>query len=125
MGEAGLYLKSIRGKISIRKVAEAIGCSNAYLSQLETGNRVKPNITILKKLSKFYGIPLLEIYKNCGLLDEVPEFEIKRNSECHCGSIKFEPCNMYIGDHKNIIAEQIKVKYCKLCGCFFKVVEEC
>jgi len=64
------YLKKLRGSYSIRYVAEKTGISNAYLSQLESGKRDNPHPDILKKLAKFYNIPVLELLKNAGYLDE-------------------------------------------------------
>lgn len=70
MQELSIYLKKLRGEMSIRQVAEKTGISNAYLSQLESGKRDNPHPEILKKLAKFYGIPIIELLKKSGYLEE-------------------------------------------------------
>lgn len=70
MQELSKYLKKLRGEMSIRQVAEKTGISNAYLSQLESGKRNNPHPEVLKKLAKFYEIPVIEFLKKAGYLDE-------------------------------------------------------
>ena len=70
MQELSNYLKKLRGEMSIRQVAEKTGISNAYLSQLESGKRNNPHPDVLKKLAKFYGIPVIEFLKKAGYLDQ-------------------------------------------------------
>jgi transcriptional regulator with XRE-family HTH domain len=70
MQELSNYLEKLRGKMSIRQVAEKTGISNAYLSQLESGKRNNPHPDVLKKLAKFYGIPVIEFLKKAGYLDQ-------------------------------------------------------
>jgi len=71
MQELSNYLKKLRREMSIRQVAEKTGISNAYLSQLESGKRNKPHPKVLKKLARFYGMPVIEFLKKAGYLDEV------------------------------------------------------
>lgn len=75
MNELAKYLKELRDDLSIRAVAEGTGISNAYLSQLESGKRKNPHPNELKKLAKFYEIPVVEFFKRAGYLDEVPDKE--------------------------------------------------
>ena len=70
MQELSNYLEKLRGEMSIRQVAEKTGISNAYLSQLESGKRNNPHPDVLKKLAKFYGIPVIEFLKKAGYLDQ-------------------------------------------------------
>ncbi len=70
MRELSKYIKKLRGKMSIRQVAEKTGISNAYLSQLESGKRDNPHPEVLKKLAKFFGIPVVEFLKIAGYLDD-------------------------------------------------------
>lgn len=70
MHELSKYLKKLRGKLSIRHIAEKTGISNAYLSQLEGGKRDNPHPDVLKKLAKFYELPVIELLKKAGYLDE-------------------------------------------------------
>ena len=46
-----------RKRLTLRAVQDAIGISNAYLSQLETGKVQSPSPIVLHKLSELYGIP--------------------------------------------------------------------
>jgi transcriptional regulator with XRE-family HTH domain len=50
----------------LRAVQEAVGISNAYLSQLETGKVQSPSPTILHKLSELYGIPYVTVMQEAG-----------------------------------------------------------
>ena len=70
MQELSNYLEKLRGEMSIRQVAEKTGISNAYLSQLESGKRNNPHPDVLKKLAKFYEIPVIEFLKKAGYLDQ-------------------------------------------------------
>jgi len=70
MNELAKYLKKLRNKLSIRAVADGTGISNAYLSQLENGKRKNPHPNELKKLAKFYEVPIVEFLKRAGYLDE-------------------------------------------------------
>ncbi len=73
MNELAKYLKELRDELSLRAVAEGTGISNAYLSQLESGKRKNPHPNELKKLAKFYEIPITELLKKAGYLDEENE----------------------------------------------------
>ena len=46
-----------RKRLTLRAVQEAVGISNAYLSQLETAKVQSPSPIVLHKLSELYGIP--------------------------------------------------------------------
>lgn len=61
-------LRAVR-KVTLRQVEEAIGISNAYLSQLERGDAVKPSPHWLHKLSKYYGVPYESLMALAGYLD--------------------------------------------------------
>ena len=53
-------LKALRKskKLTLAKVQEMTGISNAYLSQIEQGKRAFPTIKILYPLSKVYGVSI-------------------------------------------------------------------
>lgn len=55
--------------MSLRKLAEAAGISNPYLSQIERGLR-KPSAEILKSLARALSISAETLYERAGLLDE-------------------------------------------------------
>lgn len=61
-----------RKGLSLRQVEAAIGISNAYLSQLEGGRRVKqPSPVLLHKLGELYGVAYAELLSAAGY--PVPE----------------------------------------------------
>ena len=72
MNELGNYLLNVRKdrRLSLKKVEQLAGVSNAYLSQLERGRRNPPHPDILKKLAKAYEVPLNELLDAAGYLEE-------------------------------------------------------
>lgn len=68
----GTYLRKLRylAGMSLRDVQNATGISNAYLSQVETGDCKNPTVKILRKLAEAYGVPLTSILEEGGYLDE-------------------------------------------------------
>ncbi len=58
-----------RSAISLRKLAEAAGISNPYLSQIERGLR-RPSGEILKAIARALYLPAEALYERAGLLDE-------------------------------------------------------
>jgi len=75
MSEFGDYLKKLRGKNSLRDVAEATRISHSYLGTLERGfdprtnKERKPSFDVLKKLADHYGVEYLELLNKAGYLD--------------------------------------------------------
>lgn len=57
-----------RSRISLRKLADAAGISNPYLSQIERGLR-KPSAEILKGIAKSLSISAETLYAQAGLLE--------------------------------------------------------
>ena len=55
-----------RRNLTLRAVQEAIGISNAYLSQLETGKVQSPSPVVLYKLSVLYDLPYATIMEVVG-----------------------------------------------------------
>jgi transcriptional regulator with XRE-family HTH domain len=80
LGDLGNYIRQQRERsaMSLRKLADAAGISNPYLSQIERGLR-KPSAEILKSLARALSISAESLYERAGLLDksavrrEVPE----------------------------------------------------
>ena len=56
----GEYIKDLRvdRKLTLREVEEKVHISNAYLSQVERGERGTPTMKILVKLAEVYGVPV-------------------------------------------------------------------
>lgn len=71
LGDLGAYIRQQRERsaMSLRKLAEAAGISNPYLSQIERGLR-KPSAEILKSLARALSISAETLYTRAGLLDE-------------------------------------------------------
>jgi HTH-type transcriptional regulator, competence development regulator len=69
----GEYLKAIRQRkgVSLKKVEEDTGIPNAYLSQLETGNRRRiPGPDRLKVLANYYNVSIDQLLEKAGYLDK-------------------------------------------------------
>ena len=68
----GYFLKSLRDRqrMSLRDVEKESGVSNAYIAQLEKGDRPAPSPDILKKLARAYNITVRELLLRAGYLDE-------------------------------------------------------
>ncbi|REK19657.1 MAG: XRE family transcriptional regulator [Actinobacteria bacterium] len=58
-----------RANLSLRRLADAAGISNPYLSQIERGIR-KPSAEILKRLSRALEISANSMYSKAGLIDD-------------------------------------------------------
>ena len=72
METLGSYLKKIRKQkgLSLKKVEKAAGVSNAYLSQIERNLRNAPHPEILKRLAAVYDVPLEEVLRVAGYLED-------------------------------------------------------
>jgi len=69
--EFGEYLRAVRERkgFSIRQLASLAGVSNAYLSQIETGQRGIPSPDIIKKLAKPLGLKYEDLLAAAGYLE--------------------------------------------------------
>lgn len=70
MKTLGKTLKDARELIplTLRQVEEAIGISNAYLSQLENDKIKKPSADVLYKLSSLYNVDLDTLLEASGII---------------------------------------------------------
>ena len=59
----GKYLKGLRGERTLRDVEADAKISNAFLSQLERGERGIPSFKVLTRLAKVYGVSASELIK--------------------------------------------------------------
>jgi transcriptional regulator with XRE-family HTH domain len=68
----GTEMRRIRAikKMSLRDVERGTGISNAYLSQIESGNSTKPSPAILRKLADFYAVSYESLMKAAGYLEK-------------------------------------------------------
>lgn len=73
----GEYLKSLREKqrMSLREAERESGVSNAYIAQIERGDRPPPSPDILRKLAPAYKVTVKELLEAAGYLDE-PEIKV-------------------------------------------------
>src|SRR6058998_125067 len=64
----GSELRRLRKEktLSLRTVETRTGVSNAYLSQLETGNAENPSPHVLKKLAELYDAPYERLMRLAG-----------------------------------------------------------
>ena len=72
--DLGTYIRQQRERsaMSLRKLADAAGVSNPYLSQIERGLR-KPSAEILKSIARALSIRAELLYERAGLLEGVGE----------------------------------------------------
>jgi transcriptional regulator with XRE-family HTH domain len=54
----------------LRDVEKESGVSNAYIAQMEKGDRPAPSPDILKKLARVYNVTVRELLMRAGYLDE-------------------------------------------------------
>ena len=68
----GQFLKGLRERqrMSLRDVEKESGVSNAYLAQIERGDRPPPRPQILKKLARAYKVTVRELFMRAGYLDD-------------------------------------------------------
>ncbi|NPV71134.1 MAG: transcriptional regulator [Firmicutes bacterium] len=71
----GEHLRRLRQRKSftIRQLAMLSGVSNAYLSQIETGQRGAPSPEILDKLAKPLGVSYEDLLRVAGYLRDTPK----------------------------------------------------
>jgi transcriptional regulator with XRE-family HTH domain len=72
--DLGAFIRDQRrnARLSLRKLSEAAGISNPYLSQIERGLR-KPSAEILQAIAKGLRISAETLYVRAGILDERTE----------------------------------------------------
>ncbi len=68
----GQFMKSLRERqrMSLRDVEKESGVSNAYIAQIERGDRPAPSPEILRKLAGAYKVTVRELLMRAGYLDE-------------------------------------------------------
>lgn len=72
MSDFGKYLRELREKcgLSLKDVTDRTGISDSKLSRIENNvNRSATEPSILAKLSKLYGINIVDLYVIAGYLD--------------------------------------------------------
>lgn len=102
MNELSAYLRELRlgSGLTLRAVEEATGgvVSNAYLSQLEQGQRKSPNPRFLIALARAYGVPSAVLFEKAGYVDEPTRSEIDTAFEQVRADPKFQFGTRFKGD---------------------------
>ena len=113
MKSLGSTLKETRESVSmtLRKVEEATGISNAYLSQLENDKIKKPSANVLYKLSNLYKVDLNSLLGAAGIIKKTNQTTDGTSSEW-AQRIAFYDENLS-DDDKNEVLEFIKFKVSK------------
>jgi transcriptional regulator with XRE-family HTH domain len=77
MGDIGEYLRSLREgqKLSLREAAARTGVSVSYITQIENGKRKAPGPEVLKKLAPAYNVPVRDLLRAAGYLDDIKEIK--------------------------------------------------
>jgi transcriptional regulator with XRE-family HTH domain len=77
--EFGIYLKELRTgkKMTIRKLEMLSEVSNAYISQLERGERGIPSPDILEKLAKPLGVDYEKLMAKAGYIKKYEKNKVK------------------------------------------------
>jgi transcriptional regulator with XRE-family HTH domain len=92
--DLGVFLHTARElkQLSLRGVEKAIGVSNAYLSQIESGKISQPSPNILHKLCELYEISYSDVLRLAGypIPDDNDERETKSGLPSSVGSITEE-----------------------------------
>ncbi len=72
MDNFGQYLKKLRldERLSLRDVEAKAGISASYLSQIEQGQKGPPGADILKRMAPVYNVPLRELLRAAGYLED-------------------------------------------------------
>ena len=67
------YMKRLRTqqRLSLREVTDKTGVSAPYVSQIERGLR-RPGADVLKRLAPAYLVPVRDLLRAAGYLEEVP-----------------------------------------------------
>ena len=83
MDNFGEYLRKLREaqRWSLRQVAAKTGVSVSYITQIENGKRKAPGPEILKKLAPVYIVPVRELLKAAGYLEDAKEIRAVLSEE--------------------------------------------
>lgn len=75
MNDFGEYLRKLREaqKMSLREMAAKTGVSVSYITQIENGKRKAPGPEVLKKLAPAYNVPVRDLLKAAGYMDDIKE----------------------------------------------------
>ena len=77
MAQLGAFIRARRRgqRLSLRRLSEASGISNPYLSQIERGLR-KPSAEVLQQIARALTVPVEELYVQAGILEPASETDL-------------------------------------------------
>ncbi len=83
MNDFGQYMRDLREgqRLSLRDAAAKAGVSVSYIMQVEHGKRKAPSPDVLKKLALAYSVPVRDVMKAAGYLDELKETRLSLSDE--------------------------------------------
>ena len=69
------YMRNLREgqKLSVREAAAKSGVSVSYITQIENERRKTPSPEVLKKLAPAYNVPVRDLLKAAGYMDDIRE----------------------------------------------------
>ncbi len=69
------YMRNLREgqKLSVREAAAKSGVSVSYITQIENERRKTPSPQVLKKLAPAYNVPVRDLLKAAGYMDDIRE----------------------------------------------------
>jgi transcriptional regulator with XRE-family HTH domain len=67
--------------MSVRDVAAKTGVSVSYITQIENGRRKAPGPDVLKKLAPAYNVPVRDLLKAAGYMDDIEPIRPSVNEE--------------------------------------------
>lgn len=91
MQEFGKYIKSLRISkgLSLKELAKNIGTTDTILSRLENGHLPKDIVTIFDSLANFYGMNVITLYIQSGIISKNDLNEYNGVFE-HCNKLNEE-----------------------------------
>ena len=77
MEELGSFIRGRRRdhRLSLRRLSEASGISNPYLSQIERGLR-KPSAEVLQQIARALELPVEDLYVRAGILETLGDGDL-------------------------------------------------
>jgi transcriptional regulator with XRE-family HTH domain len=86
MEQLGEFIRSERRarRLSLRRLSEASGISNPYLSQIERGLR-RPSADVLQQIARALDIPVEQLYLRAGILQAVGDTDLVTRIRCEPG----------------------------------------
>ena len=75
--ELGSFIRDRRLslRLSLRRMSDASGISNPYLSQIERGLR-KPSAEVLQQIARALAVPTEQLYVRAGILDPTTDGDL-------------------------------------------------